>query len=349
MDTSGSENESGVLTVSVILDNTGPSITGLSNDLIPKKSKTWNWSSDDLNALYRYSIDQNPDGLPEGEYSDINTATQSSGDGTYYLHVQAKDEVGNVSSVQSVSTILDNTDPIITILGINPITIYKDSSYVDDGALANDNMDGDLTSYISILNNVDVSNIGQYFVNYYIIDSSENSIVASRVVNVISRPSVSEGGGCGGNNYNYNQNNENLNNKEEKNDNKTNEAWTTGRWIKTRDSSTVYLVDTNNDRHAYPNQDIWRSYFDKDFSFVEIVSKEELASYKLSKNVPYNKGTLIKISTIPKVYLVEDNNTIRWIKTENTAKRLYGNSWSKLIHDLPDALFGDYKMGSDKE
>ncbi len=126
-------------------------------------------------------------------------------------------------------------------------------------------------------------------------------------------------------------------------------SFTDGRWVKTSDSKTVYFVDSDNVRHAYPNQNIWKSYFGNDFSFVEIITKEELASYPLDRNVSYKAGAMFKISSIPKVYRVGEDRLIQWIKTEDTAKRLHGDNWNKLVQDLPDGFFGDYVIGEDLE
>jgi hypothetical protein len=48
------------------------------------------------------------------------SASQTSGTGVYYLHVQAKDSSGNESPVKSVYAILDNTAPVITGLADDP-------------------------------------------------------------------------------------------------------------------------------------------------------------------------------------------------------------------------------------
>lgn len=121
--------------------------------------------------------------------------------------------------------------------------------------------------------------------------------------------------------------------------------WTVGKWVKTADKTTVYFVDNSDERHAYPNQRIWESYFGTDFSFVITISKEELASYPLGRNVPYAPGSLFKISSIPKVYRVGDNRLIQWIASEEKAVELYGANWATLVHDLPDGFFGDYVRG----
>lgn len=91
-----------------------PVINGLSNDLVPKKAKNWSWScstADSTACTYRFVVDQNPATAPSGAYGAVAAADQSSGDGTYYLHVQAIDAIGNESAVQHFSALLDNTVP----------------------------------------------------------------------------------------------------------------------------------------------------------------------------------------------------------------------------------------------
>lgn len=99
------------------IDTTPPFIIGLNNDTAPTNSKTWNWDSDDAAAIYRFAIYQSSEWTLAGDYSDIKTASQSSGDGVFYLYVQAKDSAGNESSVTTVSAMLDNTAPTVIKLG----------------------------------------------------------------------------------------------------------------------------------------------------------------------------------------------------------------------------------------
>ncbi len=141
----------------------------------------------------------------------------------------------------------------------------------------------------------------------------------------------------------------NINNNSNTTDNTFSSTWTNGTWIKTNDNRAVYFVDSNNIRHAYPNQNIWKSYFGNDFSFVTIISKEQMASYPLDRNVPYNTNALFKIASIPKVYRVGMNRTASWINSEELAKILYGINWNKLVQDLPDAFFGDYIITDDSD
>ena len=87
------------------LDITAPNITGLSNDTTITNSKIWTWGADEP-ATFRYLIDNKPDSIPTGDYSNTTTATQSGVNGTYYIHVQAKDNAGNESGVVTVGAIM---------------------------------------------------------------------------------------------------------------------------------------------------------------------------------------------------------------------------------------------------
>ena len=122
-----------------------------------------------------------------------------------------------------------------------------------------------------------------------------------------------------------------------------------GTWIKTQDISTVYFLDEDNIRHAYPHYHVWESYFGKNYSSVEILSQFDMDKYTVGKNILFKVGSLIKKLTTPKVYQVDENGILHWIKTEDAATRLFGNDWYKLIFDLPSEFWGDYTMGDDIE
>jgi hypothetical protein len=112
-------NESAVLSKRYLIDTTIPSISGLANDGVAKQSKTWTWSCADAGGYgfgaceTRFLVDQNPTRSPSGGYSGTTTTTQSSGDGTWYLHIQTIDDAGNESPVYHYSAVLDNTAPAL--------------------------------------------------------------------------------------------------------------------------------------------------------------------------------------------------------------------------------------------
>ena len=110
------QSETNPTTASWSVDRAAPTITGLSDDLVPTKSKTWTWDADET-ATFRFAVDQNETWTPSGEFGSTKTVTKSGADGIWYLHVQAKDTAGNASQVTVYAT-LDNTPPACTITGL---------------------------------------------------------------------------------------------------------------------------------------------------------------------------------------------------------------------------------------
>lgn len=104
-DTYGNTSTASSASSSVTIDNTAPTITGLSNDPTPTASKTWTWGCNET-CTYRYAVDSSSTWTATGSYSSTITAGKSDAIGTYYLHVEAQDAAGNTSAVTSVSAFL---------------------------------------------------------------------------------------------------------------------------------------------------------------------------------------------------------------------------------------------------
>ena len=82
----------------------------------------------------------------------------------------------------------DNTSPVITLIGDSVVTVEVGSNYVDVGATANDNYDGDLSASIITTSNVDTSKVGTYTITYNVSDAAGNAAAqVTRVVNVIEQ------------------------------------------------------------------------------------------------------------------------------------------------------------------
>jgi len=80
----------------------------------------------------------------------------------------------------------DSTPPVITLTGPSTITIPQNSTYVDQGATATDNIDGNITARMSIANNVNTAVIGTYTVTFNVNDNAGNSATqVTRTLNVI--------------------------------------------------------------------------------------------------------------------------------------------------------------------
>ena len=103
-------------------------VSGLTSSSVAVKSKTWSWAcAGGTGCTYRFVIDQVAATTPSGAYGSTTSASQITGNGTYYIHVQARDAAGVESPVAHVSAVLDNIAPSVTGLsndssGVQPKT-----------------------------------------------------------------------------------------------------------------------------------------------------------------------------------------------------------------------------------
>ncbi len=123
----------------------------------------------------------------------ISNNVDSNTVGTYQVVYSATDVAGNNATatrdVNVISGASDNTPPVITITNGTPTTVLQNSTYVDDGATAFDNVDG-TTSVATIFNDVDTAATGTYSVVYSATDTAGNNSQATRIVNVIDQDTV---------------------------------------------------------------------------------------------------------------------------------------------------------------
>ena len=108
-------------------------------------------------------------------------------DGIYTINITMEDSAGNKNTTTLPDFIfVDNTPPIITLLGNSTETVEINSSYTDAGTSVFDAVDGNLTSNIIINNSVNTSILGIYTVTYDITDSVGNvANQETRTVNVV--------------------------------------------------------------------------------------------------------------------------------------------------------------------
>lgn len=109
-------------------------------------------------------------------------------------------------------------------------------------------------------------------------------------------------------------------------------------------TEAVYYYGADGKRYAFPDRNTYFSWY-VDFKGVRKISDSDLAAIQLGGIVNYRPGSLIKITSVPNVYAVTHNGVLRWLKNEETAKMLYGENWSTLVHDVSDSFFFSYKMG----
>jgi len=71
----------------------------------------------------------------------------------------------------------DPSKPIITLMGAKVEVLSIGDTYIDSGATAEDEQDGDLSTVIEVygIENIDTSTVGDYMLRYEVSDADENS------------------------------------------------------------------------------------------------------------------------------------------------------------------------------
>ncbi len=117
--------------------------------------------------------------------STVVTGLSAGSDYTFF--VVAKNKIGgrNSNSIDvktQAEPIVDTTPPVLTLLGDKSSQLTVGDVYVEAGAKAVDDNDGDISWDIKIVSTVDTSVAGSYLVTYTLSDSAGNEVSATRTV-----------------------------------------------------------------------------------------------------------------------------------------------------------------------
>ncbi len=119
--------------------------------------------------------------------------------GTYTVAYNVMDSKGSCAETVVRTVVVKpasetNTAPVITLIGLNPITVYEGDIYLDPGATAQDHEDGNLTSSIVKTGSVDVNTVGTYTITYNVKDSKGlSAATVTRTVNIIPVQTINKG------------------------------------------------------------------------------------------------------------------------------------------------------------
>jgi hypothetical protein len=105
--------------------------------------------------------------------------------GNQFVTYSVSDAGGNTITATRTVTVQDTTDPVITLNQGASYTHYQNMAWVDPGYDAQDTLDGNLTSSVSISGTVDVTTTGAYTLNYAVADTAGNQASVTRTVNVV--------------------------------------------------------------------------------------------------------------------------------------------------------------------
>ena len=126
----------------------------------------------------------------------ISGTLDTSAVGTYTLVYSITDSDGNSSSITRIIVVSLDIPPIITLTGSSTINIILGDNFIDPGATAKDNTDGDLTSSITASGTVDVFSAGTYTIVYSVFDSVGNLTTETRTIIVREALIYFEDGTC---------------------------------------------------------------------------------------------------------------------------------------------------------
>ena len=155
-------------------DNNPPTITIIGDDPLTIQAGT---TYDDPG----YTCTDDTDPAPTVT---ISGTVNTSSPGTYTVTYTCTDSSDNSSTATREVTVVDTTDPVITINGSSELTITAGTTYTEQGAACTDDTDGSLQ--VTTSGTVDTSNPGTYTVTYACTDSSGNGSTISRTVTVVT-------------------------------------------------------------------------------------------------------------------------------------------------------------------
>ena len=84
--------------------------------------------------------------------------------------------------------VVDSIPPTINLNGDTELSLYVGDEYLEAGATASDNYDGDITGRIVVHSNLNTTQAGEYEIVYVVEDSSGNSANIARKVTIENRP-----------------------------------------------------------------------------------------------------------------------------------------------------------------
>jgi len=115
--------------------------------------------------------------------------------------------------------------------------------------------------------------------------------------------------------------------------------------IKAPNDKAVYYCGRDGKRYVFPNERVYRSWF-QDFEGVTEIDTDELAQVPPGGIITYRPGTrLVKTQAEPQTYAVSRGGTLRWVENETVARQLYGEHWNEFVDDIDPAFFASYKIG----
>jgi len=115
----------------------------------------------------------------DGKVSVTNNAPSVFPLGTTTVTFSALDSAKNTGTAKATITVSDQTAPVLILTGNNMLTLAVGETYTEQGATAQDNVDGDISLNIVIAGDVlDTSVSGTYTLTYDVSDEANNAAIS---------------------------------------------------------------------------------------------------------------------------------------------------------------------------
>ncbi|MFA4955146.1 MAG: Ig-like domain-containing protein [Patescibacteria group bacterium] len=116
--------------------------------------------------------------------------------------------------------------------------------------------------------------------------------------------------------------------------------------VSTLNDTAVYYYGSDGRRYVFPNEKVYFTWY-KNFSAVKIIPIDQMSLVPIGGNVTYKAGSkLVKFQTDVKTYLPTKGGVLRWVKTEDVARGLFGTEWNQQTDDITEAFYVNYTFGT---
>jgi len=194
--TDNAENSSSVIRMVTVQADLAPVVTAPASITVEASNASGTSASEQSIADFLNAATAND--VIDSVLAVIDDAPTTFPVGNTTVTFSANDSGNNTGTAQAVVTVIDSLPPNITLNGNVGINLNVGDEYVEEGAIATDAVDGDLTSIIIMIGSVDTSLEGTYTVTYSATDSGNNTGTVNRTVNIAAANKGGPSGGGGG-------------------------------------------------------------------------------------------------------------------------------------------------------
>ena len=107
--------------------------------------------------------------------------------GEYKIIYKVKDSNNHTTKKVRKVIVKDKKVPTINLKGSTIVDVLLGSEYSEEGFTAKDNIDGDITDKVEVINEVDYKKLGSYQIIYKVTDSSDNVTIVKRTINIVKK------------------------------------------------------------------------------------------------------------------------------------------------------------------